>query len=379
METLAVYIHWPYCARICPYCDFNIYKNKAGAEDALVGAILGDMQHWRQLSGPRRLVSIHFGGGTPSLMSAKNLGLILDLATLLWSAVQDMEIGLEANPKDINKQTLAGWRTAGIERLSIGVQSFDDHALKFLGRDHTAQVAQGALEMAAIDMPRVSADLIYGWSGQTSDMLRRDLRIAAKSGASHISAYQLTIEPGTAFGKAGMRGISKAVSTDMSADLFELVAATLPEAGYEKYEVSNFATAKAARSRHNLMYWQGADYAGIGPGAHGRLTVDDVRTASIASLKPKDYIASVNEMGHGVAKSETLSPQAWAEEYVLMGLRIRSGISLSRYRQISGQTLKLETIAEFEKAGLLARKNDQLSATTKGSLVLDALCRELLC
>jgi len=285
---------------------------------------------------------------------------------------------LEANPKDINKQSLKDWRLAGIERLSIGVQSFDDRALKFLGRDHDGAAAQTALEMARTEMPRVSADLIYGWADQTLDMLHKDLQLALGSGVSHISAYQLTIEPGTAFGKAGMRGVNKAVNSECSADLYELAIGTLSSAGFEQYEVSNFAKNKANRSRHNLVYWQGGDYIGVGPGAHGRLTVNGVRTATIAALNPKDYMTRTNEAGHAVTERETLSSQAWAEEYVLMGLRIKPGISLSRYRQISGQVLAPETIVEFEKAGLLKTSKDNLSATAQGRLVLDTLCRELL-
>ncbi|MBL4853431.1 MAG: radical SAM family heme chaperone HemW [Robiginitomaculum sp.] len=378
MDEIALYIHWPYCARICPYCDFNVYKNKPDTTRNLVAAILADMQYWRQLSGPRRLVSIHFGGGTPSLLPAKNLRQIISQARQLWNAAESLEIGLEANPKDINKQVLRDWKLAGIERLSIGVQSFDDYALKFLGRDHDAAAARKALEAAQTEIPRVSADLIYGWAGQTLDMLHKDLRIAVQSGVSHISAYQLTIEPGTAFGRAGIRGINKAVNSDHSADFFELATDTLSAAGFEKYEVSNFAKNNANRSRHNLVYWQGGDYAGVGPGAHGRLTARGVRTATIATLKPKDYISAVDETGYAIKERETLDAKAWAEEYVLMGLRISSGISLSRYKQISGHGLAPERIAEFERAGLLVTSKDKLSATVQGSLVLDTVCRELL-
>jgi len=384
MQDIALYIHWPFCARICPYCDFNVYKNKPhtpdkpGTENALVDAILADMKYWRNLSGPRKLVSVHFGGGTPSLLTAKNLARILEQAGQYWNRDASTEIGLEANPKDINSHSLAGWLSAGIERLSLGVQSFDNSALKFLGRDHDGQVAERALAMATAIMPRVSADLIYGWAGQVLDELRADLQIALASGVTHISAYQLTIEPGTAFGKAGVRGISKAVNSEHSADLYELVIGQLSAAGFEQYEVSNFAKTLTTRSRHNLVYWRGGDYIGVGPGAHGRLTVDGVRTASIAALKPKDYMASIGELGHGSAQRETLSPQDWAEEYVLMGLRITGGISLSRYREISGQKLSPKTIAEFERVGLLQTSKDHLSATPKGRMVLDSLCNELL-
>ncbi len=377
MDKIGLYIHWPYCTRICPYCDFNIYKNKAGTETALVQAILLDMLHWREMSGPRNLVSIHFGGGTPSLLSAANLQKFIKTAQELWSPSNDLEIGLEANPKDINEKALAAWHRAGIERLSVGVQSFDDSALQFLGRDHDGQTARRALELATNIIPRVSADLIYGFTNQTPDMLQNDLRTALTSGVSHISTYQLTIEQETAFGQAEKRGINKAVDSDTSADLLEQTIDTMTANGFNQYEVSNFAK-KNAQSRHNLLYWQGGDYAGIGPGAHGRLTVDGKRCATIAALKPKDYIEAAGNTSHGIAEQETLNAQAWAEEYLLMGMRISGGINLARYTEISGQRLAPEIIRQYEKSGLLKKMGNQLSATPKGRMVLDTLCHELL-
>ena len=382
MDKIGLYIHWPYCTRICPYCDFNIYKNKPGTETGLVEAILADMQHWRSISGSRALVSIHFGGGTPSLLAAQNMQEITRKAKELWTPTADLEIGLEANPKDITARKLSAWRSAGVERLSIGAQSFDDKALQFLGRDHDGQMAKLALEMAVDIMPRVSADLIYGWADQTkrqtSDMLATDLDIVLASGVSHISTYQLTIEQKTAFGQAEKRGINKAVNADGSFDLFEQTIATLHGAGFDQYEVSNFAKSDETRSRHNLLYWQGGDYVGVGPGAHGRLTIDGKRTATIAALKPGDYMANVAEHNHGILERETLSPASWAEEYLLMGMRITEGISLRRHKHISGHNLSPEKIVQYELAGLLSHDGDQLSATAKGRMVLDTLCHELL-
>jgi len=378
MDKIGLYIHWPYCARICPYCDFNIYKNKAGMEDTLVAAILADMKYWRRQSGQRSLASIHFGGGTPSLLAAENMKKLIEAAQELWTPAHDLEVGLEANPKDINNTALTAWRAAGIERLSIGVQSFNDDALKFLGRDHDGVMAKQALDLATGTLPRVSADLIYGFIDQTSEMLQTDLQIALNSGVSHVSTYQLTIEQKTAFGQAEKRGTRKAVNSDASADLFEHIIDTLGEASFAQYEVSNFAKGRDTQSRHNLLYWQGGDYAGIGPGAHGRLTMGGKRTATIAALKPKDYIEAVDGTKHGIAEQETLSPQSWAEEYVLMGMRIDEGISLSRYEQISSASLAPEKIAKYQEAGLLTRDDDHLAATPKGRFVLDALCHELL-
>jgi len=347
-------------------------------ETGLVSAMLLDMEHWRQISGPRRLTSIHFGGGTPSLLNPKNMQKLIESAKVLWCATDSLEIGLEANPKDINIQSLTAWKNSGIERLSIGVQSFNDHALRFLGRDHDGQMARRALEMAMEIMPRVSADLIYGWAGGKPEILQEDLQAVLASRVSHISMYQLTIEQKTAFGQAEKRGVEKAVDGDASADLFEQAITVLSKNGFDQYEVSNFAKGKSARSRHNYLYWQGGDYGGIGPGAHGRLIVDGRRAATIAELKPNDYIARVLKYGNGILEQEALSAEAWAEEYVLMGMRLKQGISLSRYTQISGHALAPEKIQQYVTAGLLVKQGDRLSPTSKGRLVLDTLCHELL-
>jgi putative oxygen-independent coproporphyrinogen III oxidase len=382
MDKIGLYIHWPYCARICPYCDFNIYKNKEGVgadtEADLVDAMLADMEHWRKMSGSRTLVSIHFGGGTPSLLAPDNIHKFIEKAKNLWTPTDNLEIGLEANPKDISTQSLSAWNAAGIERLSIGVQSFDDKALQFLGRDHDGEMAERALELAVDIMPRVSVDLIYGLVGGRPDVLYEDLQIAIQRGVTHISAYQLTVEQKTAFGQAEKRGVQKAVDSDASADFFEQVISVLSSSGFAQYEVSNFAKGQDVRSRHNYLYWQGGDYVGVGPGAHGRITTGGQRSATIATLKPQNYIARVTECGHGISEQETLSPKGWAEEYVLMGMRINEGISLSRYKNISGHSLAPEKVKQYVDAGLLALQGDRLVATPKGRLVLDALCHELL-
>jgi len=378
VDKFGLYVHWPYCARLCPYCDFNIYKNKPDREATLVNAILLDMEYWRTLSGPRALSSIHFGGGTPSLMKPGSLQHIIDLAQKLWPADPDLEIALEANPKDVSAQRLEDWQAVGIERLSVGIQSFDDRVLKFLGRDHDGAQAKQALKMAVKTMPRVSADLIYGWFGQSPDDWQTDLGAATETGVSHISAYQLTIEDKTAFARAVARGQNRSVDLDTSADLYELGVKILSGAGFEQYEISNFAKNAAARSRHNLLYWHGGNYIGVGPGAHGRLTKNGKRMATIAALKPQDYIDQVSNTGHGITSRETLSAQERAEEYVLMGLRITQGISLDRYQELSGQNLNPELIEDFVQTGLLMSKNGQLTATPSGRLVLDRLSHELL-
>ncbi len=377
-QTIGLYVHWPYCAKICPYCDFNIYKNKPSQQEALFKAILADITYWRKISGPRQLISIHFGGGTPSLISSDNVQRIISLASSLWTPVKNLEVGLEANPNDITVQSLSGWRGAGVNRLSIGVQSFDDGALKFLGRDHGGQQSRMALEQAIDIMPRVSADLIYGWARQTPEKWQADLEAATSMGAEHISAYQLTIEKRTAFAKAQARGNEKAVDNDQSADLYEQGQRYLTSAGFDQYEVSNFAKAAHAKSSHNLLYWQGEDYIGVGPGAHGRLTIDGNRRASICTAKPQTYIDHVKKNGHGIDAQEILTPQEWSQEYVLMGLRITKGISLARFKTISGKSLNPKRIRDYIQAGLLQKQQGRLMATPAGRLVLDRLCHELL-
>jgi len=374
MDKLAVYIHWPYCARICPYCDFNVYKRRE--DDVLLPAILTDLAHWREMSGPREVTSIHFGGGTPSLMTSAQVGAVIDEVTTLWG-LGDIEIALEANPHEMNAKDWRGYRAAGLNRLSLGVQSFHDEALKFLGRDHDGKTARTALDLALEIFPSVSADLIFGWTGQTHADLSADLLTLLNSGVPHISTYQLTIEDGTAFAKAESRGQIRAVNSDLSADLYDQVRDTLTASDFNHYEVSNFAKPGHC-SRHNLAYWQGLDYVGVGPGAHGRITHDGIRQATIAHKAPGAYAKAVNHTESGIDSLETLSGPDWAAEYLLMGLRIEDGISLKRYAELAGSNLASAEITHLIQDGLLLRKDDTLSATAEGQLVLNAVSERLL-
>ena len=374
-NNLAVYIHWPYCARICPYCDFNVYKQKTDA--GLTPSILSDLKGWREWGGPRDVSSIHFGGGTPSLMSAEDISKTISQIKNLWGLNEAFEIAIEANPHDADDAKWKAYREAGINRLSLGVQSFHDPALKLLGRDHDAAAARDALKLAIDIFPSVSLDIIFGWAGQNEALLQADLNIALDSGAQHISTYQLTIEEGTAFAKAEARGDIKAVDSDKSADFYELVRDRLIAEGFEHYEVSNFAK-PGHRSQHNLAYWQGRDYVGVGPGAHGRLTLDGTRYATITEMRPKDYQDKVQETGLGIAEKEALSRTALAEEYLLMGLRIEEGISLARFKEISGRELSGEIIRELVDNELLLHEGDGLKATSQGRLLLNAVTEKLL-
>jgi oxygen-independent coproporphyrinogen-3 oxidase len=374
-EGLAVYIHWPYCARICPYCDFNVYKQKA--DGGLTPSILTDLTAWRDWSGPREVSSIHFGGGTPSLMSAEDVSAIITKVGALWGLSENCEIAIEANPHDAVGSKWNAYRAAGINRLSLGIQSFHDPALKLLGRDHNAAAAQAALKLATDIFPSVSLDIIFGWVGQTEDLLNTDLDIALKSGAQHISTYQLTIEEGTAFAKAEARGDIKAAGEDKSADFYDLVRERLTAEGFEHYEVSNFAK-PGHRSQHNLAYWQGRDYVGVGPGAHGRLTVEGTRYATIAEMRPQDYQEIVAATGLGIAEKEALSRTAWAEEYLLMGLRIEEGISLEWFEEILGQELPSKVVNNLSENRLISTEGDRLKATSKGRLLLNSVTDKLL-
>ncbi len=378
LGQIGLYIHWPYCTRLCPYCDFNIYKNKTQNNYALTQAIIRDIYNWRKKTGKRQLVSIHFGGGTPSLMDSNYIEEIIITAKSLWDINTDIEIGLEANPCDINEPVLQAWLNAGIERLSIGVQSFNDNALVFLGRNHDRQTAKEAAEQAVKIMPRVSVDLIFGWEGQSKKQLQYDIKLALNAGAKHISIYQLTIEADTAFGRAANRGNFKAVSADESASLFAFAIDMLNNSGFEQYEISNFAKNEQSRSRHNLVYWQGGDYAGIGPGAHGRIWQGDKKHAITNHMRPDDYINSVKQTGSGIAHNEIMQASDVAAEYVLMGLRIKTGINLEYYRQLTGHKLNPQLLQEFISDGFLQKQKDRIFATAKGRMVLDIITSKLL-
>jgi oxygen-independent coproporphyrinogen-3 oxidase len=375
-SPLAVYIHWPYCDRICPYCDFNVYKNK-GADTDLLQAIVQDLSIWRVKTGPRQVLSIHFGGGTPSLLSANDIETLIEAVKRLWGFETGTEIALEANPSNLDEGKWQDYHRAGINRLSLGVQTFDDKALSFLGRDHDAEMARKALTVAKKVFPSVSADLIFGWAGQTEADLMTDLEALLSVDPNHISTYQLTVEDGTAFAKAESRGLQKAVDADKSADFFDAVIHALTQNGFDHYEVSNFAKT-GHKSEHNLSYWRGYDYVGVGPGAHGRLTHDGVKFATISAMRPSTYIQKIVELGTGLIENDALSSLEQAEEYVLMALRIDEGLSLNRYAEISAVPLESTKYVPLIDEGFLMLKNDRLIATPKGRFVLNRLCETLL-
>jgi oxygen-independent coproporphyrinogen-3 oxidase len=373
-KNLGLYVHWPYCARICPYCDFNVaLDRRPGEAEALGAAIVEDLKAQAALIGPRTLVSIFFGGGTPSLMDPQLAERIVRTARGLWPGGPSLEITLEANPTDAEADRFAAFADAGISRLSLGVQALDDKSLAFLGRNHGAGEARRAAALAARLFPRLSLDLIYARPGQTALGWAEELTAAIELGAEHVSPYQLTIEAGTPFDRAVRRGAFAPADADLAATLYETTQNVLSGAGFDAYEVSNHAKGQAARSRHNLVYWRGQDYLGVGPGAHGRLTMDGGRVATETTRSAAAYIRRVAETGTGIETRETLSAVEAAEERLLLGLRVDEGVPLHDLA-----ALPLERLGALEGDGFVRINGGRLFATASGRPVLDRVISDLV-
>ena len=373
LPPLGLYVHWPYCARICPYCDFNVALDRRAGEVAALGeAILADLHAQSQMIGPGRLVSIFFGGGTPSLADPDWARRLIEAAKALWPVADDLEITLEANPTDAEAGRFSAFAAAGVNRLSLGVQALDDELLRFLGRNHGADEARRAATLAAETFPRLSLDLIYALPGQTAMAWTSTLNEALALGAEHISPYQLTIEPGTAFDRAVKRKAFAPADPELAAELYETTQTVLSAAGFEAYEVSNHARGRAARSRHNLIYWRGQDYLGIGPGAHGRITAAAGRAATQTYPDIKAYLTVVEALGHGLEGRETLTPEEAAEERLLMGLRIDEGVLRAELKP-----LPLSALPDLVRAGLIRADDGRVFATPAGRLVLDRVIAAL--
>lgn len=372
---LALYVHWPFCARICPYCDFNVVRARGdeGRAARLTAAILDDLRAQAALTGPRRLASIFFGGGTPSLMDPADVAAVVQAAQILFPG-PPVEVTLEANPTDAEADRFAAFAAAGVDRLSMGVQALDDVQLAFLGRNHSAQEARRAVGVAARVFPRMSIDLIHALPGQSVADWRAALIQALDLGFEHVSPYQLTIAQGTAFARAVGRGDWSPPDEDLAAALYEATQATLGAAGFDAYEVSNHARGVAARSEHNLHVWRGGDYLGLGPGAHGRLTRDGVRTATVAHRKIDAYVAGVIE-GAPWEERADLSPQEAAEERVLLGLRTVEGVPLTVLDALAAAARPL---AEMTEEGFLTVADGRVIATATGRPLLDAVTARLL-
>ena len=377
-SDVALYVHWPYCARICPYCDFNVVRDRGRTDEqaALADAILADLEAQAALTGPRRLASVFFGGGTPSLMDPAAVARVIDRARALFEPRGPIEITLEANPTDAEADKFAALADAGVNRLSMGVQALDDAALTRLGRNHSADEARRAVAVAARAFPRLSIDLIYARPDQTVADWRAELSEALDLGFEHVSPYQLTIEPTTAFGRAFARGTLIPPDEDLAADLYETTQGVLEDAGFHAYEVSNHARGEAARSAHNLHVWRGGDYVGVGPGAHGRLTMDGVRTATVAHRGIADYLAGVAARTPWVERDDQ-SPDTAAEERLLLGLRTIEGVSLSDLAALDLYPDR-GRLADLLSDGFLRLEADRIAATATGRPVLDSILKALL-
>lgn len=375
---VALYVHWPYCARICPYCDFNVVRDRGRGEEqaALVRAILSDLEAQAALTGPRRLASIFFGGGTPSLMAPEAVAAVIRRARAVFPSDGDIEITLEANPTDAEADRFAALADAGVNRLSMGVQALDDAALAFLGRNHSAAEARRAVAVAARAFDRLSIDLIYARPDQTVKGWTAELTEALALGFEHVSPYQLTIEPPTAFGRAVARGAWLPPDEETAAALYETTQAVLERAGFEAYEVSNHARGVTARSAHNLHVWRGGDYLGVGPGAHGRLTLDSARTATVAHKGIRPYIDGVGAGAPWVERDRQSALEA-AEERVLLGLRTVEGATLADLARL-GRSREAEPLTGLIEDGFLEPVAGRIAATTAGRPVLDAVLKALL-
>ncbi|GAB4358035.1 MAG: radical SAM family heme chaperone HemW [Oricola sp.] len=374
-----VYLHWPFCAAKCPYCDFNSHVRHAGVDQAgFVAAFRREMATMRGWTGPRQVTSVFVGGGTPSLMRPETVAALLDTVDDLWGLPSGIEITLEANPSSADAGRFAGYRAAGVNRLSLGVQALNDADLKFLGRLHDVQEALRAIEMARATFPRLSFDLIYARPGQAPGAWEAELRAAVRLAADHLSLYQLTIEDGTRFKALFEAGKIAVPDADLAADLYDLTQAVTAELGLPAYEISNHAV-PGAESRHNLTYWRYGDYVGAGPGAHGRFAVDGgKKRVTMTERHPETWAKRVAESGHGVVGEEMLDAAAQGDEMLLMGLRLAEGIDLARYEALAGRAFDPVRLAVLQAEKLVEPvANSRLRATPAGRLVLDSLVAEL--
>lgn len=370
---LGLYIHWPFCLSKCPYCDFNSHVRERVDEPRFRAALLRELETLSARASGRRVTSVFFGGGTPSLMAAETVGAVLDRIAALFAVAADVEVTLEANPTSAEAARFQGFRSAGVSRLSLGVQALDDGALRALGRTHSVAEALSALVRAQEAFPRVSFDLIYARPGQTEAQWRAELARALRLGTEHLSLYQLTFEPGTPFGARHARGAIAGPDEETAAALYEATQELCEAAGLRAYEIANHAR-KGAECRHNLVYWRYGDYLGLGPGAHGR-----VGGRALAAIRaPEAWLKAVEALGHGLAEDAPLAPADQGTEYLLMALRLAEGADLARYERLAGAPLASARLGALVEEGFLVRRGARLAATLKGRLVLNRVIASLL-
>lgn len=376
-EPFGVYVHWPFCLAKCPYCDFNSHVRHGEVDQSdLVAAYVAELAHFASLAPGRTVSSIFFGGGTPSLMGVKTVEAILAAIATHWTIAPDAEITLEANPTSVEAERFAGYRSCGVNRVSLGIQALDDTSLKALGRMHSVDEALAALTIAKRNFERISFDLIYARERQTLPAWRAELTKALGLAHDHLSLYQLTIEAGTPFAALHRAGKLTIPKPERAEAFYALTQELCDAAGLPAYEVSNHAR-PGEESRHNLLYWRGHDYAGIGAGAHSRITKDGIKFALSTLKLPEAWRAAVAVNGHGIEQQESLSPRQSADEYLLMGLRLAEGIELSHFAKFDGRVLAPSRLEALEREGLLTRQAGRLAATDRGRLVLDRLVLEL--
>lgn len=375
-----VYVHWPYCARKCPYCDFNSHVRPHGIDAArTLDAYRAEIAAMARLTPGRTVTSVFFGGGTPSLMAPETVAAVLEAIAGHWPVAADAEITLEANPSSADAGRFRGYRAAGVNRLSLGVQALDDASLKFLGRLHDAREALAAVELARTIFPRLSFDLIYARPDQSPAAWEAELRRAIALAADHLSLYQLTIEPDTAFARLYDAGKLAIPGPDEAASLYELTQAITAEAGLPAYEISNHAV-PGAESRHNLLYWRYGEYIGVGAGAHGRIVLGDgrARLATATARNPEEWAGLALANGNAVVDSEVIMGDDAGDEMLIMGLRLVEGIDVRRYHQLAGRDFDEARIADLLAHDMIeVLPNGRIRTTPAGALVLDAVVADL--
>src|SRR5881275_459538 len=377
-EAFGVYVHWPFCLSKCPYCDFNSHVRHAAIDEArFASAFAREIEATAQRAPGREVTSIFLGGGTPSLMQPATVGAVLDAIGKHWKVAKDVEVTLEANPTSVEATRFAGYRAAGVNRVSLGVQALDDASLKSLGRMHSAREALDAVAIARRSFDRYSFDLIYARPDQTPAMWADELRLAIAEAAEHLSLYQLTIEEGTPFFGLHAAGKLKTPDEATARALYDVTQEVCAGHGLPSYEISNHARSGAA-CQHNLVYWRGDEYAGIGPGAHGRLDIDGVRHAIATEKRPEAWLMRVEASGHGVITDDRLNSEERADEFLLMGLRLAEGIDPARYAALSGRKLDPRRIKMLREEGaIIVDADGRLRVTQAGFPVLDAVVADL--
>lgn len=372
-----LYIHWPFCEAKCPYCDFNSHVSREIDQKRWREAYLAEIDRVGALTKGRILRSVFFGGGTPSLMDPDTVAAILDRVQRTWQTTNDIEITLEANPGSVEAGRFAAYRQGGVNRVSMGIQALNDVDLKRLGRIHTVKEARAAFDVARANFDRISFDLIYARQDQTLAAWKSELTEALSMAVDHLSAYQLTIEAGTAFGDRYARGKLRGLPhDDLAADMFEATQEICDAHGMPAYEVSNHAK-PGSESRHNLIYWGYGDYVGIGPGAHGRLTLGGTKYATEARKNPASWLTDVDQ-GSGDWVKDALSRRDQASELVMMGLRVTTGVTLERFERLNGAPLAVDKIEPLIASGHLVMENQQVRTTLAGRMVLNTLLTEVL-